>query len=67
PYDLPLSELHTALTLLATGGWLAATGLVVVERASRDGEVAWPASCRPVRVKRYGDTALHWAELEPQE
>lgn len=67
PYDLPPSELDSVLTLLASGGWLAAHALVVVERAARDGDIAWPRAYRPVRVKRYGDTALHWAELEPME
>lgn len=67
PYDVPLSELHTMLSLLASGGWLDASGLVVVERPTRDGDLAWPAAYRPVRQKRYGDTALHWAELERPE
>jgi 16S rRNA (guanine966-N2)-methyltransferase len=67
PYGLPASELHAVLTRLAHGGWLSASGLVIVERATRDGDIAWPAAYRPMRLKRYGDTALHWAELERPE
>lgn len=62
PYDLPSAELHHVLRLL-TGGWLAPGALVVVERALRDGELDWPEGFEPLRVRRYGDTALHWAEF----
>ncbi|MFO7191692.1 MULTISPECIES: 16S rRNA (guanine(966)-N(2))-methyltransferase RsmD [Thermocrispum] len=63
PYGTPDVELRAVLTALVSGGWLTAHALVVVERASRDGAVDWPPQYRPVRVKRYGDTELHWAEL----
>lgn len=61
PYDLPADDLHEVLGLIAAG-WLAPAGLVVIERALRDGDISWPQAYRPLRVKRYGDTALHWAE-----
>ncbi|MGA6168379.1 16S rRNA (guanine(966)-N(2))-methyltransferase RsmD [Amycolatopsis magusensis] len=63
PYDLGAAQLATVLSALVTGGWLADGGLVVVERALRDGEPSWPDGLEPLRTKRYGDTALHWAEL----
>jgi len=31
-------------------------------RAARDGEPDWPAGFEPARVKKYGDTAVFWAE-----
>ena len=40
--------------------------LVVIERATRDGEPAWPPNFEPMRVKHYGETALHWAEYVTQ-
>lgn len=63
PYDLPADELNEVLQQL-TGGWLSTTGLVVVERATRDGDLTWPSAYRPLRIKTYGDTSLHWAERE---
>jgi 16S rRNA (guanine966-N2)-methyltransferase len=63
PYSVSGAELTRVLAALASGGWIAAGGLVVVARARRDGAVGWPDACRPLRVKRYGDTALHFAEL----
>ncbi|SEG62262.1 16S rRNA (guanine966-N2)-methyltransferase [Saccharopolyspora kobensis] len=64
PYDLPQDKLHQVLTALVGNGWTAPGSLVVVERAVRSGEPDWPAHLRPLRTKRYGDTAVHWAEHE---
>jgi 16S rRNA (guanine966-N2)-methyltransferase len=46
------------LRLLADGGWLAPGAVVVVERASRTAEPAWPPGISPDRSRRYGDTML---------
>ena len=62
PYALANAELGAVLANLVTHDWLAPEGLVVLERAARDGEPDWPAGLRPTRDKRYGDTTLHWAE-----
>lgn len=62
PYAVDASALGAVLTAVDTGGWLADGGLVVVERAARDGAPAWPEAFVPSRDKRYGDTALYWAE-----
>jgi 16S rRNA (guanine966-N2)-methyltransferase len=57
PYALPDSDV--ARTLLAvTAGWLAAGGVVVVERASRGAGPAWPPSLDPVKQRRYGAGTL---------
>ena len=62
PYSVGAARIGAVLTALADRGWIAPDGLVVVERALRDGEPDWPAGFEPVRTSRYGDTALHWAE-----
>ncbi|WP_205414050.1 16S rRNA (guanine(966)-N(2))-methyltransferase RsmD [Amycolatopsis thermalba] len=62
PYSLGADRIGAVLTALAAAGWIAGHGLVIVERALRDGEPAWPAGFEPVRTSRYGDTALYWAE-----
>lgn len=61
PYDLPADDLQAVLVQLAAG-WLAPTGLVVIERAVRSGDIPWPEAYRPLRTRSYGDTVLHWAE-----
>lgn len=62
PYAVDSARLGVTLTALAAGGWIAEDGLVVVERAQRDGEPDWPAGFTPLRAMRHGDTALYWAE-----
>jgi 16S rRNA (guanine966-N2)-methyltransferase len=62
PYAVDGARLGVTLAALAAGGWIAENGLVIVERAQRDGEPDWPAGFEPLRVMRHGDTALHWAE-----
>lgn len=64
PYDVDGRTLHDVLVRLA-GGWLAPGALIVLERATRDGDVDWPDEYRPLKAKRYGDTALHRAEFRP--
>jgi 16S rRNA (guanine966-N2)-methyltransferase len=62
PYAVDGARLGVTLAALAAGGWIAGNGLVIIERAQRDGEPDWPAGFEPLRVMRHGDTALHWAE-----
>lgn len=62
PYAVDSARIGGILTALADGGWVGADALVVVERATRDGEPDWPPAFAPLRVQRHGDTALHWAE-----
>lgn len=42
---------------------LAPDAVLVVERASRSGEPAWPDGVEPLRAKRYGDTAVYWGQV----
>lgn len=66
PYGLPEETLATVLDSLLACGWLDRAGLVIVERAARDGQPPWPEGLRAVRSKRYGDTALFFAERAAQ-
>lgn len=62
PYDLENTRLEQVLRLLPAHGWTADGSLVIVERDTRSGEPRWPASLVSLRSKRYGDTAVYWAE-----
>lgn len=59
PYDVGEAELASTLALLVPA--LAPGASVVVERASRSPEPAFPEGLVGTRSKRYGDTALWWA------
>jgi 16S rRNA (guanine966-N2)-methyltransferase len=61
PYAIDEAELADVLGELARGGWTRPGSVVVLERARRAGEPSWPEPLRPERVRRYGDTELHWA------
>lgn len=60
PYDLGEAELTVNLAALTP--LLAPGAVVLVERSSRSPEPAWPTGLVPLRAKRYGETALWWAE-----
>ncbi|GAA1983959.1 16S rRNA (guanine(966)-N(2))-methyltransferase RsmD [Isoptericola halotolerans] len=62
PYDLEDAVLDGILADLAAPGVLAPAAVVVVERARRSGAPTWPDGLVPVTTKRYGDTAVHYAE-----
>jgi 16S rRNA (guanine966-N2)-methyltransferase len=59
PYGLADDRLTAVLAALAAH--LAPGAIVVVERSTRSGGVAWPDALRADGVRRYGDTALHRA------
>ena len=60
PYDLPSGQLVAELATLLAAGGLAADGLVVVERRTRDPEPAWPAELTETWSRRYGETTLYY-------
>jgi len=60
PYALPAGELAVVLDSVVRGGWLASDGVLVLERAARDGAPVLPAELAMIRSRRYGDTATHW-------
>jgi 16S rRNA (guanine966-N2)-methyltransferase len=62
PYAVTAAEITKVLTLLAapgTAGWLAGDALVVVERATRSGELDWPPGYTSGKSRRYGE-ATFW-------
>jgi 16S rRNA (guanine966-N2)-methyltransferase len=59
PYDLGGDELNGVLDRLVE--WIAPEAVLVVERAARTEAPEWPEALRPMKVRRYGDTELHWA------
>ncbi len=62
PYAVTADELGRVLDALVANGWTADGSVVIVERAARDAEPIWPGPLESLRSKRYGDTALYWAE-----
>ena len=60
PYDLSEAELRSNLEALVPV--LAPDAAVLVERSTRSPEPDWPEGLSPIREKRYGETALWWAE-----
>ncbi len=62
PYGLPDADLAVVLDRLTAGGWLAADGVLVLERAARDSEPALPDGLAMIRSRRYGDTVTYWIE-----
>jgi 16S rRNA (guanine966-N2)-methyltransferase len=61
PYATGDEEVTALLTALRRG-WLAPGALVVVERATRSGPVAWPEGYASDRSRRYGE-ATFWYGL----
>lgn len=61
PYAVGDDELAKVLHGLA--GRLAEDAVLIVERASRSAEPDWPDQVEPLRAKRYGDTAVYWAQV----
>lgn len=60
PYDLGEAALTENLRALIP--LLASDAAVLVERSTRTPEPSWPEGLVSVREKRYGETALWWAE-----
>ncbi|MGO1538148.1 MAG: 16S rRNA (guanine(966)-N(2))-methyltransferase RsmD [Leucobacter sp.] len=60
PYDLGEAALTANLALLTP--LLRDAAVVLVERSQRSPEPTWPPGLALLRTKRYGDSALWWAE-----
>ena len=63
PYSTPVAEVLDVLTTLVEGGWLAARGVVVVERSSREEPFEWPTPLERLRDRRYGEALLRYGRL----
>jgi 16S rRNA (guanine966-N2)-methyltransferase len=60
--DPPYADTDMDEILAALSGWTTAGAIVVLERSSRAPEPTWPPFLHQLRAKKYGDTALYWAE-----
>ena len=58
PYAVRDPEVGAVLRGLRTGGWLAESAVVVVERSSRGAGLPWPEGYEPLRARRYGEGTL---------
>ena len=58
PYALGDDAVRGMLAALVEYGWLAPDAVVVVERATRSGELPSVAGIAEVRARRYGETTL---------
>lgn len=65
PYPLADDEVSQTLADLAGNDWLAVDALVVVERAARSVEPAWPSGLKSLRSKQYGETMLWYGHARP--
>jgi 16S rRNA (guanine966-N2)-methyltransferase len=60
PYALDEATLAGVLGALASGGWLACSALLVVERAAKALPPTWPEGVVALTHRRYGDTAVYY-------
>jgi 16S rRNA G966 N2-methylase RsmD len=67
PYDLPDEELRAVLTALTGPGWLVEGARVVVERATRSGQLIWPPGLCADRSRTYGEGTLWYARASGPE
>jgi 16S rRNA (guanine966-N2)-methyltransferase len=58
-----VEDLGAELSSLVSGGWVGPGSLVIVERSRRASELAGPSPFSPMKVRHYGETSLHWAQL----
>lgn len=67
PYDLETAALERVLAAVVEQGWVAADGLVVVERSRRSADPHWPAGFDGGWSRRYGETTLFFGRARPAE
>ena len=58
PYSLAGKLVTNVLKLLASGGWLADGGVVVVERDAKDADLDWPDGFTDITRRRFGNTSV---------
>ena len=58
PYSLAGKLVTNVLKLLASAGWLADGGVVVVERDAKDADLDWPDGFTDITRRRFGNTIV---------
>jgi len=70
PFDIvwldPPYEQDADAVLAGLGPWVAADGLVALERAARSQTPAWPPGLVPAWAKRYGETVVYFARPDKE-
>lgn len=61
PYAVESAALDEIIAALVGNGWLAADGLVVLERDRRSAPPVWGAGFTDSWLRRYGETTLYYA------
>lgn len=61
PYALANEKVESILSQLLTSGWLETGALICVERPSAAENFTWPAQFTPIRERKYGLAAVHYA------
>jgi 16S rRNA (guanine966-N2)-methyltransferase len=64
PYDLEATAVERVLAALVEQGWVAADGLLVVERSRRSPDLTWPAGFDDGWSRRYGETVLFFGRAD---
>jgi 16S rRNA (guanine966-N2)-methyltransferase len=64
PYALSADAVTELLEALRDHGWLAADALIAVERATRGGELTWPAGYTAERDRKYGEATFWYGRAE---
>ena len=67
PYAMTAAAVAGVLVMLREQGWLAPEASVVVERATRSGDFAWPPGYAADRTRRYGDTTLWYGRAADED
>jgi 16S rRNA (guanine966-N2)-methyltransferase len=61
PYALADEELSAVVGSILDRGWLAADGLLVIERSTRTPDPVLPPELDDIWARRYGETTIHYA------
>ena len=65
PYDVDADAIEDVLSELTTRGWAAEGTVAVVERSASGAQLQWPAGWAVWPHRKYGDTRLEMAQLQP--
>lgn len=64
PYAMSADAVTALLDILKADGFLASGALIVIERATRSGDLRWPAGYQPARSRRYGEATFWYGHAQ---